>query len=251
MAVIENVIDGPWQRDVNGDTTTRTYIVTNQASFDPDTLPGEIPVRGTQHPEASELRAIAITITPEANQPQQKRVRVQYATPTLENLPELGGQRIEMDTTIVEERTIEDINGARLSATYIGPSGIVTHLPSAVRTSVLATATITRMETTTEDQLLLRSIAYVGTVNDAAWFGWPAKTWRVDDLEVRRLTRNDSYRSVRTICTYNPETWRFLATYISRGAVPEDATEGNGFAFYDIRRATDFSTLPITVPTMV
>ena len=251
MAVISRIVDGGWTHDVDGDRTSLTYYVDGQASGDVNTMPVEVPRRGDVHPDRSDLMAVSVVTSHVAGQPQQFIVRVEYATPSPENSPQLGLQRIELDSTIVEEQTNFDVTGARIFVNWNSPLGVVSHNPQATTLTNLTTVTVTKTETVSTDDLVRRAARFVGAVNDAVWFGWPAKTWKLDDIEVRKFDEAEVYQQVKYALTYNAKTWRLQVGYTLDGAVAPGATEGDGLKTFDVIKFDDFTLLPIVMPTMV
>ena len=251
MRVKPDYTQGDWQELADGYRATRTFAVLDLAGTSSDVLRSAanavgIPDRNDPHPHESSIVVVRKTSRPLNDT--SALVSVEYEVPTWENSPELVSQEITLDASVDEEKVYFDINSARIAAQYtIAGVGIVTQYPSATIARSRVTATIRKLETTSEGDLLLRSVAYMETVNNAVWFGWPAKTWKVEDLQ-SRPSKLSGYRAVTYTLVYNPDDWRFLATFIDRGRLPPDAAEGNGFAFFDTRQLTDFSQLPITVP---
>lgn len=250
-----DTIGGRYQRNEAGEFDQRVFIVGGVTGAVSDkkrqaTLTTGVPQYEDAHPDISGINVIDVDCQPIDRAASQFRVVCKYGVPTWRTSPTLVPQEITLDTTYVEEKTWFDINGVRLEAEFFNPvQGFIQHYPSATRAITRSTATISKLETTSETALFLRSTSYVGTVNDAPWFNWPARTWLFEDLQVR-TSRVPGFRECVYTLVYNPETWRFLAEYIEGGRIPPTATEGDGFAYYDIRELTDFSLLPLTIPAM-
>jgi len=252
MRVIPDNEVGTWTETSDGTVASRTFLVVELAGTASAQIKNAVeavgvPARGDAHPEDASL--VATQKSGSARDESTVLVTVEYEIPTWRNSPESVSQEITLDASVLAEETRFDINDVRLKASYQIPFGpLVEHYPKATRFGSLMTASVLRLETTSASDLLLRSVAYIEHVNNAVWFGWAAKTWKLDDLQVRR-SRFAGYQEVTYVLTYNPRTWRFVASYIDSGTVPPDATEGNGFALFDIRELADFSLLPITMPT--
>lgn len=251
MRVIPDHTQSEWNEQHDGIKAVRAFSVHDLDGVSSGIIKAAVNAPGVPALEEAHPDEPGIVVIDKTGSPMHDRsvlVRCSYAVPTWDNAPGLVPQLLELDSSVLTEKTYYDINGVRLSATYTG-TVIVTHYPSTEKTLNIVTATIRKVETTSDADLLARSVAYNDSVNDAAWFGWPAKTWRLEDLQVRQ-SRFAGKREVTYVLSYKPDTWQFLATYIESGRVPPDATEGNGFRRWDIRDLTDFSGLPITVPTM-
>lgn len=253
MRVVPDYEVGSWTETSDGTIASRTFLVVELAGTASAQIKGAVeavgvPARGDPHPEDATL--VAIQKSGSARDESTVLVTVEYEIPTWRNSPETVSQEITLDASVITDETRFDINGVRISAVYDYPVGpIVTHYPKATRAGSLMTASVWALETTSQADLMLRSVAYIEHVNNAAWFGWPEKSWKLDDLQVRR-SRFAGYQEVTYVLTYNPRTWRFVASFIDSGTVPPDATEGNGFSTWDIRELADFSLLPITMPTL-
>ena len=251
MKVTPDFEIGDWEETGDGIRASRTFLVTEidgapaSAQIKAATEAAGVPAKDDAHPEDSSI--VVITKRGVARNSREVLVTCEYETPTWRNAPNLVPQEITLDSSIFEEKAWFDINDNRISVTY-NVGAIITQYPSASRSIGLMTATVSRLETTSSSDLLLLGSNYTDAVNDAPWFNWPLKTWKLDDLQVR-TSRLAGYREVSYVLTYNPRDWRFFAGFIDRGRVPPDATEGNGYAFFDLRQPRDFSALPITIPT--
>lgn len=247
MRIIPDYTVGSWTETSNGIVASRTFLAvemsgTASAQIKLAVDDPEVPIRGDAHPEDASI--VVVQKSGSARDESTVLVTCDYEIPTWRNSPETVSQEIRIDSTVVSEETIFDINGARIQAQY----GLVTHWPRATRSGSLVTITVSKLQLTSESALVIQAIDFVETINDAVWFGWPAKTWKLDDQQVR-LSRFAGYREVQYVLTYNPRDWRFFASYIEIGRVPPDATDGNGFGYFDIRELQPFSSLPITIPT--
>ena len=240
------------QEDFDGVVSERAFTVTellgpsDQQLSAARTAPG-IPAIGDAHPSVAGINCVSKSVS--ATNDRVAIVMCRYQKPTPDTLPTLGGQLITTDASTVEEETNFDINGDRLIVSYNLGGSLVDQLPKAGIARALSTLTFTVYEQTSEADISLRNLAYVEHVNNAAWFGWAEKTWRCEDIQSRPYGQSRTWREVTTVLTYNPRTWRWRAEFINKGAAPADATEGFGFATFDIRELADFSLLPVTPPT--
>jgi len=251
MRVVPDHTQGEWTELADGVRAVRTFTVHELAGVSSAQLKAAaeavgVPARNDPHPEDSSILMIEKSARPLHDT--AALVTCRYEIPTWQNSPETVAQEITIDATVIEEKTYFDYLGTtRISVTYT-TGAVITQYPSATTAASRVTATIRKVETTSESDLLLRAADFVETVNDAMWFNWPEKTWKLDDLQ-SRPSRLSGRREVTYVLTYNPRDWRFLATLIDKGRVPPDATEGNGFRRWDTREPKDFTLLPITVPT--
>lgn len=249
--VVPDFTQGEWTEFADGKRAVRTFTVhdligTSSAILKQAAEETGIPALGDPHPEDA-----SIVVVDKSSRPMHDAsamVACTYEIPTWRNSPGIVSQEITLDASVSEEKVYFDLNSNRIAAQYTIPGvGITVQYPSATVARSRVTATINKLEQTSEGDLLLRASEFVETVNNALWFNWPAKTWKIEDIQSRPSPRN-GWREVTYTLVYNPDDWRFLATFIDRGRLPPNATEGDGFAFFDVRELKDFTLLPITVP---
>lgn len=247
----QRIISETWEHDVGGPRNTITYLATNEASGNPDDITG-IPAWGAQHPTVSTMYVVNRSSSVEAGQPATWRVTVTYAVPTPGELPGVSGvpaQRIQVESTTYEQDTVFDIHGDRIKATWFNGFAFITQYPTAKQSLSAATVEITTYEAITAAAAALRAIDYVDTVNNAIWYGWSPETWRFEDIQAEPWGEFGQFMEVRHVLTYRADTWRFLSYHVNAGRVPPDATDGNGFARFEVKFGADFSAVPIVMVT--
>ena len=253
---VEEIVGGSYAKRAEGESDVRVFLVdavtgAKSAKRYLATLETGVPAQGEAHPDITGVSCISVISEPAESSASAFYVRCGYGVATWRNAPTMVTQDIRIDTTFIEEKTWFDINDVRLKAVKQPPPTLVEHYPSATRAITRTSATISKLELTPTsvetDALFRRSIDYVGAVNNAPWFGWEAKTWLCEDMQIRK-SNLPGYTEVETVVTYNPDTWRFLAEYIQQGRLPPGSIEGDGFAYFDIRELRNFMLLPFTIP---
>lgn len=154
--------------------------------------------------------------------------------------------RIEIRASTVTEQSYFDIKGDPLIVQYRGvaTNGALWTLVNQAETQrpVFRFAHV-RKEV---DVPMLKAKNYVGRINLAPIWGFGAK-----ELLILSITNQEQNKGLTQEVTYDfawdPNTWRFESSTLVGGRLPSDATLGNGFEFYDVLEAKDFSPLGLNI----
>jgi hypothetical protein len=256
IAITEDLVLGAqFTIDKAGGVMLRLFEVTGlepgidtlaQAALAQDGTTGlRIPLYGQPHPAVVGLYVNNIEAMPIGNSRTSARVKVRYATPEAESVPNAirvaitGSSRAKLISK-------NPADGSKLMVKYTDSSGNV--LQEFLQVPALAPNTI--LEFTRQELLspLKKSQQFRRTVNSSAWQGGDVKTWLCRAIDATSLNNLARYE-VKYIFEYDPDGWQRTEYYRDpyTGKIPDDVSESNnndqGIAKLLPYATTDFSQL--------
>lgn len=218
-----------------------------------------LPRYGDRHPAWPELRVVDVALSP--IDVAQWDAAITYRVPDANELAHMESTGTVIDRTwfavTVSEELVTDINGERLYHWYKGnplqPSILAGGI-GGIRWSRATTQLLWKNEaaevqrpsigvrvTVSESSSIEDRLSFSGSINGAYWSGYAPKTWLIGGME----SRWDRDRWLNTYeLFYKADTWRFESRVEYFGAPPDDATVGNGIAFFDVYPQENFNRLP-------
>lgn len=228
-----------------------------------------LPAFGSQHPAEPTLFLLEQDVQPVTDSPSKFLIRLGYrprrpgeVVPTGERY---GPTQWSGDATTYTEDAYQDVNGAPMLVGYRGrPTQLVIDAETGQvdetvpfvfgQTSILniielATAqvdrptTLLRAERWERDDPEPAAERIQGHTNRAAYRGKASRTLLC--RAVRWQPQQGGGFSVNYEFAHRPTGWQVRAAVSYQGKVPDDATEGNGIARYDVLPAADFASLQL------
>jgi len=254
MAAKANIRDGErLSITAAGPQSTRVYDVTglslgNQAGLLWEASnAGGLPRYGDPHPVIPSIQVTGVDVAP-VQASGAARATITYTRPDITEAIDPTSpfaSQLEFSSGLLTDTTVHDVSGTRFSVRYAGASvtGSQIDYPTAQVEKPIFRCAYERRETSSPFDV---AIAFTGAVNRSPWSGRPAKTWRCEGVRSRVINRGQAFLVAYDLA-YNPETWRFKAESNVAGQVPEDAVEGNGFAYFDVYQLRDFAQLGFTI----
>jgi hypothetical protein len=204
-----------------------------------------MPQYGQPHPAVVGLYVNHVEAVPISNSRTSARVKVRYATPEAQSVPNAIGVRIT-GSSRAKLISKDPKDGSQLMVKYTDASGNV--LQEFLQVPALAPNTI--LEFTRQEILspLKKSQQFRRTVNSGAWQGGDVKTWLCRAIDATSLSNLSRYE-VKYVFEYDPDGWQrteyFRDPYT--GKIPDDVTASTnndqGIAKLLPYAATDFSQL--------
>lgn len=259
---LERIDDATVRHDASGVQVVRRALLSNIGG--PSALrqraaleAGGLPRYGDRHPAWPDLRVVDVALS--AIDIAQWEVAITYRVPDPNELAHMESVGTVIDRSwfavTVTEEAVTDINGERLYHWYSGNPLTPSIIGSGVSFSrSLSRQLIWKNEaaevqrpsvgariTVSEQASIEDNLRFSGSINSAFWSGYQPKTWLVGGME----SRWDRDRWLNTYeLFYKADTWRFESRVEYFGAPPDDATEGNGIAFFDVYPQENFNRLP-------
>jgi len=253
MANIVDIIDGAAvESTLEGFKAERVFFLTelggsNTGRLYQALIAQGIPRVGDPHPDIPGIKVLSVKSEPLERQPNQARVQVTYGVEETKTDPESeanGITSIEVDATALAEETQVDINGEFMVNKYTswqtGGSFLQACIP--VRVSVYRPQMTVRIKQKAQSLPKAKIQQYLGTVNADPWSGYPAGTWLCTAL-------NASFSKGRWDIDYNfiyrENGWQVVDLIQINGRIPEDVSEGNGIARFNVYRAVPWSQIGV------
>ena len=254
IKIISDTIGGTVRQDGTGIRATRVFRVTGiRTAADyhmliPLTLTG-IPSVGDKHPRRSDIAVLDREVALDVQDPNGVTVTINYGPPDASAASaRVGDIKRSLRTELIQEETIEDINGTRISTTYVSrfvAGGGVTSVTVATeshRIEVQRPSFSLVWDRIERELPIARAFDFNGTVNSRPWAGKEADTWL---MNIEATQDNDARFRVSYVATYNANTWQATINHQVNGVVPFDVSERNGIETYQVYPTADFNKLKL------
>lgn len=204
-----------------------------------------MPQYGQPHPAVAGLFVNHVEAAPISNSRTSARVKVRYATPEAQSVPNAIGVSIT-GSSRAKLISFDPKDGSQLMVKYTDASGNV--LQDFLQVPALAPNTI--VEFTRQEILspLKKSQQFRRTVNASAWQGGDVKTWLCRAIDAKSLSNLSRYE-VKYVFEYDPDGWQRTEYYRDpyTRKIPDDVAvstnNDQGIARLLPYAMTDFSQL--------
>ncbi len=192
-------------------------------------------VRGKEHPYESLLPAADGSAVFEQNDPGIVVVTWRYQVEGGSSPGVIGGERVEIGSTVQSIQTHRDFQGNVITVSYIPVATDANPEPAfdiqggtVTVQKALTTLTISRRETPTFNSIpiLSKSRTFKSTINSVTFQGGGPRTWICAHLDANTTDGGATF-DVQYGFIHNPETWDALVVYRGAdGKVPGDVDDG-------------------------
>jgi hypothetical protein len=254
MRVIPDIVEGEFRLADTGPTARRVFLVTELAGASFARLAsaaqaGGLPRVGEAHPVRGDMRVLDVTARAEGGDPGRALVDVQYGTPsTSGGGVGTGGVEISLQSDLITEETITDIEGNFIRTSY-SFSVTLSSLPGGSQRSTSIKTHRVEVQRPTFSLIFQRQESraplalaqqFAGTVNTGMFQGLQRDRWL---LNIESSQDGDGRHLVRYAFTLNRNGWQARVTHQENGLIPDDISQTTGRRIYQVYPRANFNRL--------
>jgi hypothetical protein len=250
MALLADIIEGGMTLGLDGYKVDRVFIVTEATGSADQRMANALATVVAAHPFTTAHPAIAsiypsnYSIEPKDKEHTIFQITVTYDTPTFENQPADDTQTpiVQLGSSVVSSQTQLDKDGNQLVVSITTAGG--DSLTQTGEVEIQEPQTIIQFERKEQADPLSKSLAYTGSVNNATFKGWAARTWLCLGIEGISDDGGSTYK-VTYRFQYRAATWDAKIAFIDPATdkIHADVTTSNGILTETIYPETNFSAL--------